>query len=260
MSSDRRPVSMNPDEELAQRWVGAAPESAPSAEARKRARSVFLTGNATGRIVPMTAPASPGRLRLWPWAAVAAAVAGLAFWGAQPSEHWTVTSVNGEASLQGQVALADVTARAGTARTSQDSWFETRLGERLLVRVGPRSRVDLPAGPGRWLSGERTLRIHEGEIYASTGHESLGFPLRIETAEATTTIVGTTFAVRRNELGTCVCLLEGRVDLEGGHGETASVPTGRRVQIFSDGTEPIVEDLTPEEISLLQGLLESASR
>ncbi|GJM44436.1 MAG: hypothetical protein DHS20C21_12780 [Gemmatimonadota bacterium] len=250
------PVPMNPDETFAERWVGAAPERAPSAEARERARAAFLTGDPAG-IVPSSARGPVRRRRTaWTWIAAAAAAAALTLWGTTPSEQWTITTVQGTAHLDGQVVHVDGRAGSGNARTTSDSWFETSLGERLLVRVAPGSRVDLPAGPGRWFAGQRTLRVEEGEVFASTGNESLGFPLQIETPEATTTIVGTTFAVRRNELGTCVCLLDGQVDLKGAHGEEVSVPTGRRIQIFSDGAEPMVEDLTAAESAMLLGLRE----
>ena len=250
---DRAPAPKNPDEEAAVRWVGAAPEAAPSPEARERARAAFLSGDASGAAVRLAPILTPRRLP-WTRVAVAAAAAAVLVWGLSPADDWTVTAAEGTASLGGRETRPEHRVRAGLAATGADSWLETRLGDRLLLRVAPESRVELPPGPGRWLRGPRTLLVTEGEVYASTGGTALGFPLRIETPEAVTTIVGTTLAVRRNEFGTCVCLLEGRIELDGKHGERVSVPAGRRIQIFSDGAEPRVEELTSEETALLKGL------
>ena len=63
-----------------------------------------------------------------------------------------------------------------------------------------------------------------------TGPAFHGARLAMDTPEATAHVVGTSLALLRNaEAGTCVCVLEGKVDVSYEDGkETVAVPAGKR--------------------------------
>ena len=135
---------------------------------------------------------------------------------------------------------------------------EMRLGDSLVLRVEPGSDVRLPDPPGRWFGRTRELHVATGSVFASTGGRPLGFELVVTTRDAHTRVTGTTFAVRRNDHGTCVCLYEGSVEVEQrAREEVVRVPTGRRVQVYSDGHEPAIEPLDEGEVAVLEGLYDT---
>jgi ferric-dicitrate binding protein FerR (iron transport regulator) len=132
--------------------------------------------------------------------------------------------------------------------------LQARLGDRLVVRVLPGSRIALPRGPGRLFGHHRTLRVEEGGLFASTGGRGLGFELDVASPCAVTTVRGTTFAVLRIPHGTCVCLLEGEIRLRTDAGDEVTVEAGHRVQVFDDGREPRREALVGQERAMLETL------
>ena len=231
----RMPDDCGPEDERARRLVGMAPEAAPSPTSRDQARAAFLTGDPSGA-QPVPVPAAPLPLhpqprRRWVAAALAAAasIAGLVWFGSQPEDSWRLVGEH-----------------------------EMRLGNTLVLRVEPGSDVSLPDPPGRWFGRARELHVATGSVFASTGGRPLGFDLVVTTPDADTRITGTTFAVRRNERGTCICLYEGSVEVDQrARNEVVRVPTGRRVQVFSEGQAPAVEPLDEAEVTVLRGLHEA---
>jgi ferric-dicitrate binding protein FerR (iron transport regulator) len=239
-------------EELAVlRWVGRAPEAAPSPEARERARAAFLTGDAAG--VPAVR-ARPGTLRRVLPLAIAAAAAGLVFYGAQPADRWVVESVTGTATFDGTAAHDGDEYAEGMVTTGPGASLEAELGHRLRVFVAGDSRLELPRGPSRWFPSRRTVDVDRGVFFASTAGRPLGFGMRVRTDEAAIDVVGTTFAVRRNDLGTCVCLYEGRVAIRGTTAGDVEVAAGQRALLPPGSPSPVVEPLDEMETTLLGGL------
>jgi ferric-dicitrate binding protein FerR (iron transport regulator) len=228
----KRPDDSRPADEHALLLVGKAPEAAPSPTSRERARAGFLTGDPTGDLpVPSPLPVRrPSRSRWIPAAlATAASLAVVIWFGSRPAEPWRLVGEH-----------------------------EMRLGDTLVLRVAPGSDVLLPDPPGRWFGRTRELYVSTGSVFASTGGEPLGFNLVVTTDDARTRITGTTFAVRRNGRGTCVCLYEGSVEVEQRvRGESVLVPTGRRVQVYSDGEAPAIEPLDDAEVAELEGLYDA---
>ena len=196
------------------------PRPAPSDEARQRTLAVFLSGAAPGADAGADRPVAPsGRLpirsverwRQWALAATIVLVTLAGFWyGGQPRYDWVVTDV---IAPEG-VAAADPTAKglsitSGRITTGPDSELELQLGDQLRFRMLPGSSIDLPSAPRRWLPRAQVIAVQSGEIYGTTGGQVLAVPLRIAAAEAEARLMGTTFAVFQNELGTCICLWQG---------------------------------------------------
>ncbi|MBZ0268261.1 FecR family protein, partial [bacterium] len=139
--------------------------------------------------------------------------------------------------------------------TGPGSSVEARLGNRLRVQITADSRVELPRGPSRWFSSRRTVHVDRGVFFASTAGHPLGFDLRVLTDEAAVDVVGTTFAVRRNDLGTCVCLYEGHLEVRGTDAGRVDVPQGQRALLPPGKPSPLLEPLDDMETALLSGLL-----
>lgn len=250
-SSEREELDVTPEEREALRYLGTAPEPAPGVGARDRARASFLTGAPDSIVVPI--PSRKSLLRRFAPLAAAAAIAGLALWGTIPTDVWTVVDSGGDVAFAGHPASAGADFTSGVVETGPDAWMEARLGDRLRIYIRPDSRVSLPRGPGRWFGRRRTLHVATGEMLASSGQRPLAFTLGIDTSVATADILGTTFAVRRNDLGTCICLLEGAVDVHCDQGEI-SLPVRQRLQVYEDGRKPELQNLDPRELAMLERL------
>ncbi len=269
-SEEPREYEPTPEEQKALLHAGSTPVPAASASAREAARTAFLEGKQTTIHRPGpnreagrgAAPTHNVRARFLGIGglAAAAAVAGLFWFGNHPVDEWRVVQVAeaGAAMIDGEAARIGDAFLTGTVEAGGESMVHCQLGDRIRVVLAPGSEARLPAGPGRWLGGQRSLFVDEGEIFASSGERRLGFDLIVRTPEARVHIVGTTFAVRRNEAGTCICLWEGAVDVEPSDGgATVEVPRGQRLQVYADGRPPKVESLTPDEETMLAAMHET---
>lgn len=240
-----------PEDDRLTPLVGVAPEVAPSNEARERSRAAFLTGDAEG-VAPEMLATKPEPLSRWTWRGpalgLAAAVAGLVWYGFQPAHEWQTLD------LSATTAAEHVSTEAG--KTFASGELVLALGDELVVKLAPGSQICLPKSPGRWFDKSREIRVTEGAVFCSSGGDELDFDLTVSTADASTRITGTTFAVLRNEHGTCVCLYEGSVEVsQFARDEMVKVPAGKRVQVYEDGSFPRVEELGPEEVDIFESLL-----
>jgi ferric-dicitrate binding protein FerR (iron transport regulator) len=60
----------------------------------------------------------------------------------------------------------------------------------------------------------------------------------VETVDALVTVTGTTFAVTGNVDHTCICVLEGKVEVEGKGAGHRVVPGGQQLFVYGDGVTP----------------------
>lgn len=219
------------------------------AGARDRAREAFLAasdaGGAAEAASKRRAAAKLPYRYLLPFAAVLALLAAFsALYGTQPSERWRVTDVIGADGVhfEGQASVGAVVA-GGVITTSDSSEVELQLGDEMRCRIVPGSRVVLPEPPGRWFDRARELEVVTGEVYGTTGGRALSFPLRFFTPELSARLVGTTFAVFRTELGSCVCLYDGGIEVTPEvNGVPVELPEEHRYYVYKDGRlslEPI---------------------
>jgi ferric-dicitrate binding protein FerR (iron transport regulator) len=251
---DRRPF----DERELVRLAGATPVTAPSADARERARRAFLTGR--DDVLPIEeARRRPGPAAFVPLA-LAASLLAVVVWGLQPEERWTVLETTGSEGARLSSAPAEVGAEfdGGVAATRADSELDVQLGGTLRVLLNSESRAVLPRGPGRWLGKSRRLTVEEGEIFGTTQGQSLGFELTLVTPEAEARILGTTFAVTRNEHGPCFCLYDGEIEVTPRDSDPVHVPMKMRIQVYADGSRaPEIVDLTEMERTKLRMIQEA---
>jgi ferric-dicitrate binding protein FerR (iron transport regulator) len=211
-----------PDPELQDRIRDLAPPI-PDPAYRERNRKRF-----TGRI-PYEEAADrrlePARSRGWLWGGAglaAAATAAAAWFTAGPAapvwEVWDVPEdgtvlINGEAVSAGKAAGMSLPPRA-----------RVRGGDRGRIRLGIPRMVSMELAPGTEVtlgSTRRLLRrprlhaqVREGTAWGVTGPDFPGRDLRLDTDQARIHVRGTTFAVVSGGDTTCVCVLNGTVEVK----------------------------------------------
>lgn len=213
---------------------------AASAQARQQARDAFVHGAVPLQRRSVVDAGTVQRIRRWPVVAAIAAV--LAFvvvgWGMLPDDRWVVTSIAAPAGVRfadGQGGTLQVGSVLGNGQleTAAESEVEIMLGSDLRLRLMPGTRIQLPREPGRWFWRRRTLYVHAGEAFGTTGPQPP--PLQLATDEAIARFTGTTFAVFRNDDGTCVCLLEGGIQVSPRDQQPpVQVPSGQKFYVYTD--------------------------
>jgi ferric-dicitrate binding protein FerR (iron transport regulator) len=257
------------------------PRPEPSAEARRRARTVFLRGEAPDAVADVVADADAGptgppasaaegpshRWLGWALAATVVLAALAGFWyGGQPQYEWIVTDVVAPEGIgaDGAVAKGHVFT-AGRVTTGPESEIELQLGDQLRFRMMPGSSLDLPRPPRRWLPGAQVIAVQTGEIYGTTGGRPLAAPFHIAALQAEARLTGTTFAVFQDERGTCVCLWDGAIVVVPFNAETpVSMETESKYYVYPDGTNSgmiPLDDMERMKLSMMAegGILELPS-
>ena len=202
------------------------PPSARQVIWRAEARAAGSAGRGTHRARrPRPAPSRFGLFAGWATAA-AAAMAGLAFW---------LTSSRPErGGGNGALAVQEfITAPGETAMV--------RLGDGSVIRLGPASRLTMPAG-----ESARTVTL-EGEGFFSIAHDETR-SFRVSTAAGTARVLGTRFhlAAQADELRLVV--VEGRVAL-GSTDHEVQVGGGQMTSLREGRAEPVQEALPVEEVA-----------
>lgn len=99
----------------------------------------------------------------------------------------------------------------------------------LALSLGNGADVELPPAPNRWWSRSARLRMAGGDAFLETGARFAGASLRVETSMADVEVTGTSLAVLDAGDATCVCVMEGRVEVRSRHdGSRVVVPAGMR--------------------------------
>jgi hypothetical protein len=265
----------NEDARRARDAVAGLPRPRPEAGYRARLKREFARGTITGpagRPAGGEDPAFPGASRprvgprgapWWrtrPWvtvlvpAAVALVVVALGALNRGPA--WEVLDAPGDglAVVDGRpipLGHREDLGRAlrGGARVVLTSGgaLEIVAPGQMVVQLTPSSDVTLPSPVGRWFKGKAHAEVRSGEMRITTGRAFHGARLSVETPEAAVMVTGTTLAVIREPHGTCVCVMEGAVEV-GPRGQAmASVAAGRRRFVFRDGRAPEQDEMRPVE-------------
>ena len=261
---------MTPDRPLEPESVLSEPERRaresvrrlPRAAADPDFRARLMTDFASGRIA--TGAARTGAFGLpWHhremtrWALGAAAAAALIVTAIALNQgpSWRVTSRHGSgiASVDGRgVELGSpeferLLKPGAHLALPSDADLALQAGDQMMVALDPGSEVTLPGAPGRWWGRRIEGRVDSGIMRVSLGPTFHGSVLALRTHEAQLRVVGTTFAVICEPTGTCVCVLEGVVDVGPIGGAMAEIPGGMRGYVFANGAPMDREGMRPEE-------------
>jgi ferric-dicitrate binding protein FerR (iron transport regulator) len=272
MSDDRRHNDQGPPDRDAGRAIAVLarlPRSTAPDSAKESARMAFLHGSVVERLdrddsaMDRTSDKStdkPGRNpRRWINLLLAAALGMVAvFWfGSQPVEQWVVMGITSPEGItiagEGQLAIG-TTLESGLVTTGAESELVFQLGDKLRLNMQPETSLTLPKPPGRWFGRNRRLPLTSGEVYGTSGGQKLGFDLVFSTPELEARLTGTTFAVFRVDVASCVCLWHGGIAVTPliGNYDMIQLPEKNRVWIYKDGREPELKSLDDREIMKLQ--------
>jgi ferric-dicitrate binding protein FerR (iron transport regulator) len=268
--SDLRDEGFSPEGERARRAIRAGEPEPPRADAafRERLRGDFVSGrlDAAGERSPgserggrlrQTAATEPGRpwfRRPLPAMAALAAAAMLAVFMADFANRgpdWTLLEAagTGEVVIDGDaipIHRADLLAeriKPGVeVEVPATGTLEILSPKTLLVELTPGTKLTIPPPPPRYFNRNAELWTRAGLLRLTTGPSFSGARLDLHTPDAVTRITGTTIAVIMEPMGTCVCVLEGEVDVgpQSG-GPMMAVGAGRRGYVFRDG-RPLATD------------------
>lgn len=251
--------SLSPREESARQALRALPPVAPDPDFLSRLESDFVEGRLEQRERFRTTSAPR-----WAWLAVPVAAAALLAivlgrGGPDISPAWLVLGTSGTGTLEwaGETReLADLAAdtelpREGGPIALDDGWIEIGRPGVVAVRLNAGSRAELSAPPGDDPS-RSVWNLALGELQVLTGPGFAGNELWVQTPEGRTEVVGTAFAVYRDESGTCVCVLEGVARIGMNTADLEDVAAGFRKVMFADGRPPQRLDIVPEHRAGLQ--------
>jgi len=148
-------------------------------------------------------------------------------------------------------ALDRALARGGVVQVPEGGRSLVVAVERTLVmEITPGSTVELPSPTaGR---DPLHLRVDQGEVRALTGPDFQGRRLTVATPDGLVEVTGTIFSVACNQDGTCVCVLEGKLQVGADRADLQPVPAGKRKVMFRDGSPAKITDAAPPHIQGLE--------
>jgi len=255
------PENPSPEARRALDAVKALACPMPEASYRARMKQAFVSGAITapapaaGRVVRLPWwPARPWGPMLAPAAAAAAIVAVALMMNRGPA--WQVMDAPGEGILIVDATpiplghrddLARALRPGARIRLTSTETVDLAIPGQMVVQLTPSTDMILPASAGRWMKRRIRAEVRSGEVRFTTGPDFRGARLHVETPEADVMVTGTTLAVIREPHGTCVCVMDGAVEMGPRGGTMARVEAGRRRFVFSDGRAPEQDAMRPME-------------
>lgn len=205
---------------------------------RARLRQEFVSGRIGRRRGIAFRP--PWFLRGAVWVPVAAAFACVALLAANRGPDWHVIAVDGPGpvvvdgvsfSIGDRTGIDERVRRGGRVTVQGATTLDLAATGVTALALAPGADVTLSAPPNRWWWRGMDAQIKTGDAYFSTGKRFHGAHLDVSTPDVSVRAVGTSFAVLCAPFGTCVCVMEGQVQVGGqgtAPGTGVQVPQGMR--------------------------------
>lgn len=243
------PEERTPLEEAARDAVRSLAPARPDADFRARLGQAFVSGE-IAREVPRVVPIRP---RTWPvWALAAAAALLVVFLFSRDQSDATafiVTSVDATGSIESvdaePIPMSELRAGSTTLPAGADVLVGSGAVELLLpglvaIRANPGS-LRLPTT----VDGPLEFTVAKGEVLFVTGPDFPGRRILVHTPEGRVEVVGTAFAVYRDDAVTCVCVLEGEALVGVDEADLQPIPPGKRKVMHADGKPSEILDIVP---------------
>ena len=208
---------------------------------------------AEGDLPPAQRPRAP---RVLPWLAAATVlgvvVAVLLFSERGPSWHVANPRAEGTVEIDGVIVeraqLAERALRPGTRiRVLAAPDVDLVLPGTLTLQITPGTEMTLPGLPRSFGRPSVVSEFVSGEARITSGAGFAGSRLRFRTPEAQIEVTGTTLAVIRDLVATCVCVFEGTVRIGTRPDALEPVEAGTRRSVYRDGRTPFTEEIRPME-------------
>jgi hypothetical protein len=254
--SDPREEDLTAEERRARQALKTLPRPQADPAFRARLRRDFVSGAFTAR-ARATAVGPRWRPRAsWVWAPVAAGLLVLAGAWLNRGPGWTVASAgsDGFAIVDGRPIpmlhredLARALRDGGAIRLESTAELELVAPGQLAIEVTAATDATVPPAPGLWFGRAVRGAVRSGELRITTGRGFRGARLAVETPEAEVEVTGTTLAVIRERVGTCVCVMDGRVMMGAQGGAMAPIAPGMRRFMFNDGRPAEEDSMRPME-------------
>jgi len=259
------------DERQIQELIRSLPEYEGEVAGRERLRADFVAGTlgeaegdasaagAGGAAPAKVVPMRRGLIGL----AIAASLLALFFvWPRGP--QWSVMGVAGEGTVivngtryASANAVADLpkTLPPGTKlRVEGETMLDIATPGVIAIQMAPGSEMEVP-GRGRMPGGATyTGKVAQGEVRFVTGENFPGSRLELDAPAAHVVVTGTTFAVITDADTTCVCVLDGEVQMVAGDGAREAVKGGTRRTLYRETGQAHLEEILPMERMKLQML------
>lgn len=254
--------SRSPREEQVRAALRADAPLRPDPEFRARLGAAFASGELARTAAPAAAKVIPIPLmdralaRFAPLAAVAVLLltlvpasleSGFRILRGDAAGTWTLDGVSHSLAELGPESRlpggAEIHVEAGAVEVAFDDVIALRANAGTLVLPDPEAGTAL------------RCTVRGGEAIFLTGPGFAGKSLAVVTPEGRVEVVGTAFAVWRDETVTCVCVLEGHASVGINSSDLEPVPPGKRKVMPADGP-PAILDIMPEHRSGLVDFVE----
>jgi hypothetical protein len=201
--------------------------------------------------------------RVLPWLAAAAvlAVTATILPFAERGPSWQVAGpvAEGTVEVDGVVVpraqLAERALRPGTRiRLLAGPDVELVLPGTVALQITPGTEMTLPGLPRLLRRRGLVSEFLSGEARVTSGAGFAGARLRFRTPEAHVEMSGTTIAMIRDSLATCVCVFEGTASMGTRPDALEPVAAGLRRSVYRDGRAPFTEEIRPMERMKLEML------
>jgi len=200
--------------------------------------------------------------------AAAAAFVGFWVWNWNQAPAWEVTGPLGEGTLyvhgtpysvRDFQEIEKVLIPGAELRLEGESDLDLISEGVMALQITPNTEMILPASPGRLWNRTVEGRVVQGEIRVTTGKLFHGSELFIHTPEADVHLMGSTMAVIRDSVSTCVCAYAGCIFMAPSGSDLVEIEDGMRRFIFNDGRAPEEMEIDARENMKLQMFLEGST-
>ena len=124
--------------------------------------------------------------------------------------------------------------------------MEIRFGNGVAWEVAESSRLILP-GESDETGARSPAQLLRGELRVLTGPGFEGSTLVVHTPEAQVHVRGSLLSIQCDEAGTCVCVLEGRVEVGVGDDDLVAIPPGQRRVVPREAPPQILPVAPPHQ-------------
>lgn len=200
--------------------------------------------------------------------AAAAVFVGIWIWNWNQGPPWMLSGALGEGtlyvhgtpySIRNFQEIERVLLPGAILRLEGESDLDLVSEGMLALQITPGTEMMLPGVPGRLWDRKVEGRVFLGEIRVTTGKTFDGSELFIRTPEADVQLIGSTMAVIRDSVSTCVCAYSGSIFMAAGGGELQEIENGMRRFVYSDGRPPEEMAIDDMENQKLRMFLEASA-